>query len=84
MSDDEKREAIRDAIAYRSGPDPCNSHYMGQMAKANLTGLLGGRRGWDNPLDLLAGADTAALDAGLAYCQHYLPPGHAALSKVPA
>ena len=48
------KELIRRAMKYRSGPDSCNSYYMGGIELAHLYRILGivyGRFGFDEALE---------------------------------
>lgn len=69
LSHAEKIKLIADAREYRSGPDSCNSLYMGGMALANLRRALKGK-----PLDEIPDTPEghALLDAGLDVCWHYI------------
>lgn len=68
----EKVGWIRKAKAYRSGPDPFNSLYMGSMATHMLYVKLGGRITTHALEDLLEQATEAQLDAALETCFNIL------------
>lgn len=65
---DRKKHWIRQAMAYRSGPDSCNSVYMGSMLTCRLITELGGEYGRSSLESLLERATDSQVDKALHAC----------------
>lgn len=68
LPQDRKKYWIKRAVDFRSGPDSCNSVYMGSMATCRLIIALGGEYGKSTLDPLLERASVAQLDAALRVC----------------
>ena len=62
------RQTILDAASYRSGPDSCNSVYLGSLGKHSLYVALGGSIGRDSLYELLDKATLEQLRAAEGIC----------------
>lgn len=71
MNLEQKRDRLTQAIAYRSGPDSCNSVYLGGMHLARLTMFLGGNM-WSKMDELIASASEKNIDRCLEDIKSHL------------
>ncbi len=69
---DKDRNLIRQAVYYRSGPDSCNSMYMGGMALASLMHALGTTLGNGDFEPVLLKANRKQLDNALDVCKNII------------
>jgi len=83
MTRAELEQRIVAASKYRSGPDSCNSLYMGSMATATLMNILGGTyAGRRSIFDLVKKATEHQLYKALEYCKPYLDSMDAKQAKI--
>ena len=68
----EKEKLIQEASVYRSGPDSCNSLYMGSLAIGSLYYALNGIKSRDTLAELLGRASDAQIDAALGVCANII------------